>query len=90
MIVCSEIDQQGRLRVHGPPYNVLIDGHVCGLGRIRHANFVMGCGEMSEAEFMAFLERCSASWSITPLMARSISSAWTGPGNAAYAELKNV
>jgi ParB/Sulfiredoxin domain len=39
-----------------PPYNVQIDGHVCGLGRIRHANFAMGCGEMSEAEFTAFLE----------------------------------
>jgi DNA modification methylase len=39
-----------------PPYNVPIDGHVCGLGRIRHANFAMGCGEMSEAEFQGFLE----------------------------------
>jgi DNA modification methylase len=39
-----------------PPYNVAIDGHVCGLGRIRHANFAMGCGEMSEAEFTRFLE----------------------------------
>jgi DNA modification methylase len=39
-----------------PPYNVQIDGHVCGLGRIRHANFAMGCGEMSEAQFTAFLE----------------------------------
>jgi 16S rRNA G966 N2-methylase RsmD len=39
-----------------PPYNVPIDGHVCGLGRIRHANFAMGCGEMSEVEFTAFLE----------------------------------
>lgn len=39
-----------------PPYNVPIDGHVCGLGRIRHGDFAMGCGEMSEAEFTAFLE----------------------------------
>jgi hypothetical protein len=39
-----------------PPYNVPIDGHVCGLGRIRHADFAMGCGEMSEAEFKGFLE----------------------------------
>ena len=38
-----------------PPYNVAIDGHVCGLGRIRHREFAMGCGEMSEAEFTAFL-----------------------------------
>ena len=39
-----------------PPFNVPIDGHVCGLGRIRHANFAMGCGEMSQTEFTAFLE----------------------------------
>src|SRR5262245_37154165 len=39
-----------------PPCNVKIDGHVCGLGRIRHADFAMGCGEMSEAEFASFLE----------------------------------
>jgi len=39
-----------------PPYNVAIDGHVCGLGRIRHRDFAMGCGEMSETEFTAFLE----------------------------------
>jgi DNA modification methylase len=39
-----------------PPYNVAIDGNVCGLGRVRHREFAMGCGEMSEAEFTAFLE----------------------------------
>jgi hypothetical protein len=26
-----------------PPYNVAIDGNVCGLGRIRHREFAMGC-----------------------------------------------
>src|SRR5258707_3767886 len=29
-----------------PPYNVPIDGHVTGLGRIRHREFAMGVGEM--------------------------------------------
>lgn len=38
-----------------PPYNVPIDGHVSGLGRTRHAEFVMASGEMTEAEFTAFL-----------------------------------
>jgi DNA modification methylase len=38
-----------------PPYNVPIDGHVCGLGRIRHREFAMGVGEMSEAAFTRFL-----------------------------------
>ena len=40
-----------------PPYNVPIDGHVSGLGRIKHADFAMASGEMSEAEFVSFLER---------------------------------
>jgi DNA modification methylase len=39
-----------------PPYNVRIEGNVCGLGRIRHRDFAMGCGEMSEAEFTTFLQ----------------------------------
>ena len=39
-----------------PPYNVPIDGHVCGRGRARHGEFAMAAGEMSEAEFTAFLE----------------------------------
>ena len=38
-----------------PPYNVPIDGHVCGLGRVRHREFAMGAGEMSEAAFTSFL-----------------------------------
>ena len=38
-----------------PPYNVPIDGHVCGLGRVRHREFAMGAGEMSESTFIAFL-----------------------------------
>jgi DNA modification methylase len=39
-----------------PPYNVPIDGHVCGLGRIRHREFAMGAGEMSREDFTAFLQ----------------------------------
>ena len=38
-----------------PPYNVPIDGHVCGLGRVRHREFAMGAGEMSEGQFTKFL-----------------------------------
>jgi len=38
-----------------PPYNVPISGHVCGLGKIKHAEFAMASGEMSRAEFEAFL-----------------------------------
>lgn len=38
-----------------PPYNVAIDGHVSGNGSIRHREFQMASGEMSEFEFVSFL-----------------------------------
>jgi DNA modification methylase len=38
-----------------PPYNVAIDGHVCGLGSVRHRDFGMASGEMSKPEFTGFL-----------------------------------
>ena len=40
-----------------PPYNVKIDGNVCGKGAIHHREFVMASGEMSESEFFNFLCR---------------------------------
>ena len=41
-----------------PPYNVRIDGNVCGKGKIRHREFQMASGEMSDAEYVAFLATC--------------------------------
>ena len=38
-----------------PPYNVKIDGHVSGKGKVRHREFAVASGEMSEPEFTAFL-----------------------------------
>lgn len=38
-----------------PPYNVRIDGHVSGLGKHRHHEFVQWSGEMTDAEFHQFL-----------------------------------
>lgn len=43
-----------------PPYNVPIAGHVCGLGRTRHREFAMAVGEMSAAEFSAFVRTVAA------------------------------
>jgi len=40
-----------------PPFNVKINGHVGGLGKIKHREFPMASGEMSEAEFSNFLTR---------------------------------
>lgn len=81
-----------------PPYNCPIDGHVCGLGRIRHKDFAMGCGEMSPQQFTTFLGdvfgllcRHSADGSIHQVCMdwrhmREILEA----GHAHYAELKNL
>ncbi|NEY91566.1 site-specific DNA-methyltransferase [Rhodobacteraceae bacterium KMS-5] len=38
-----------------PPYNVAIEGHVSGLGRVKHREFAMASGEMTEVEFIDFL-----------------------------------
>ncbi len=50
-------DRTAQMVFVDPPYNVPIEGHVSGLGAVRHAEFAMASGEMSEAEFTAFLER---------------------------------
>ena len=43
-----------------PPYNLRIENFVSGLGKIQHPNFAMASGEMSEAEFILFLQQiCS-------------------------------
>lgn len=47
---------QAQMAFTDPPYNVPIDGHVCGLGAVKHAEFAMAAGEMSESEFTAFLQ----------------------------------
>jgi DNA methylase/ParB-like nuclease domain len=39
------------------PYNVPVNGHVSGNGRIRHKEFVMASGEMTEVEFREFLHK---------------------------------
>lgn len=38
-----------------PPYNVEIEGNVCGKGAVHHREFAMASGEMNEAEFVSFL-----------------------------------
>jgi DNA modification methylase len=49
---------QGKLAgvcITDPPYNVKVDGHVGGKGKIKHREFAMASGEMSEVEFTTFL-----------------------------------
>jgi DNA modification methylase len=47
--------EQARVVFTDPPYNVPIDGHVGGLGSVKHREFKMASGEMTSAEFTTFL-----------------------------------
>ena len=91
-------DEKAAMVFTDPPYNVAIQGNVSGLGTIRHREFMMGSGEMSEAEFARFLaDACS-------LLARHSADGalhfvfmdWRhmtellAAGRRVYAELKNV
>ena len=48
-------DQRAQMVFTDPPYNVVIDGHVSGLGKAKHREFPMASGEMSTQEFTHFL-----------------------------------
>ena len=50
-------DEKADMLFADPPYNVPIGGHASGLGAIRHADFAMACGELSSADYVAFLRR---------------------------------
>lgn len=90
--------KQARMVFTDPPYNVRIDGHVCGLGKIKHGEFAMASGEMSDDEFTAFLKTVLAN-----LARHSLDGAlhyvcmdWRhlfellSAGRAVYAQLKNI
>jgi DNA modification methylase len=47
--------RQASMVFSDPPYNVRIEGHVSGLGKITHREFAMASGEMDEAGFINFL-----------------------------------
>jgi len=47
--------ETARMVFTDPPYNVPVDGHVGGSGRLKHREFAMASGEMSVGEFTAFL-----------------------------------
>jgi DNA modification methylase len=57
-----------------PPYNVEIDGHVCGKGAIKHREFAMASGEMNADEFTHFLTQTF-----------ELLSAYAAPGALIYA-----
>lgn len=80
-----------------PPYNVAMKS-VQGRGKIKHSDFVMAAGEMSKAQFTAFLTETlgHAAEHSTDGSIHYICMDWRhmeemlGAGNAVYAELKNL
>src|ERR1700694_2142281 len=48
-------DQKADVVLTDPPFNVPIDGHVSGLGKVKHQEFAMVSGEMSGGGFPDFL-----------------------------------
>jgi hypothetical protein len=44
-----------QLAICDPPYNVKGEGHISGLGKVVHADFLMASGEMTDTEFTTFL-----------------------------------
>jgi DNA modification methylase len=81
-----------------PPYNVPIASHVTGLGKIRHREFHMASGEMTERQFKRFLSKSlalSAAHS-TDGSLHFICIDWRhlsellAAGQHAYSELKNL
>ena len=43
--------EKAQIIITDPPYNCPINGHVCGLGKIKHDEFENASGEMTEPEF---------------------------------------
>ena len=90
--------EQARMVFTDPPYNVKIDGHVGGSGKIKHREFAMASGEMTVPEFTRFLTKALGN-----LAAHSLEGSihfvcmdWRhmgemlAAGNAVYSELKNL
>jgi len=48
-------EERAQMVFTDPPYNVPIAGHVSGLGKVKHAEFAMASGEMTEGQFTAFM-----------------------------------
>lgn len=90
--------EKARMVFSDPPFNVPVDGHVGGAGKIKHREFAMASGEMTSAQFTEFLTRAftnlansSVDGSIHFLCMdwRHMTEILTA-GEAAYAELKNL
>ena len=90
--------EKARMIFSDPPFNVPVDGHVGGAGKIKHREFAMASGEMTSPQFTEFLTRA-----FTNLANSSVNGSihflcmdWRhmtemlAAGETAYAELKNL
>lgn len=90
--------EQARVVFTDPPYNVPIDGHVGGLGAVKHREFKMASGEMSPAEFERFLKTVLANMAEVSVngAVHFICMDWRhlaevmGAAQGIYSELKNL
>ena len=91
-------DERAEMLITDPPYNVPIAGHVSGLGKVKHEEFLMASGEMSRNEFISFLREvfanlvaCSVDGSIHYIFMdwRHISEILEA-GAGIYSEFKNL
>lgn len=81
-----------------PPYNVPIAGHVSGLGKARHREFLQASGEMSPTQFTEFLRTALVNLARVSMdgAIHFICMDWrhmgelTAAGSAVYSELKNL
>lgn len=81
-----------------PPYNVAIDGNVCGLGAVKHREFAFASGEMSKAQFTEFLAStlCNLSRVMRDGAIAFVCMDWRHmgellcAGESAFTELKNL
>ena len=91
-------DERAAMAFADPPYNVNIDGHASGLGKIKHREFAMASGEMTKSEFTGFLTlatkhmaRFSVDGSINYIcMNWQHADEILAAGSASFSELKNI
>ncbi|NND42667.1 MAG: site-specific DNA-methyltransferase [Silicimonas sp.] len=91
-------DERARAVFTDPPYNVKIDGHVCGSGKVRHREFAMASGEMDKSAFTTFLRDALAAMADVSLdgAIHFVCMDWrhmdelSAAGDEIYSELKNL
>jgi DNA modification methylase len=91
-------DEKAETVITDPPYNLRIQGVVSGNGRTTHREFVQGSGEMTEAEFIAFLIT-AFTWMAAYVKRGGLAYLFcdwrhifefVSAGRSAFAELKNI